>query len=53
MWILQEKLIDKLRVSTKNVNSSRKIRVSTIQEKLIGKLRVSTKNVNSSRKINW
>jgi hypothetical protein len=42
--ILQEKLTGKLRVSTKNRNSSRKIN---------GKLRVSTKNGDSSRKINW
>jgi hypothetical protein len=35
MGILQEKLISKLRVSTKNED---------FQEKLIGKLRVSTKN---------
>jgi hypothetical protein len=42
MGIIQEKLIGKLRVSTKNGDSSRK---------LIGKLRVSSKNGNSSLKI--
>jgi hypothetical protein len=55
MGMLQEKLIGKLRVSTKNGNSSivnwlGKLRVSN---KIIGKLRVSTKNENFSRKIDW
>jgi hypothetical protein len=55
------KLIGKLRFSSKNGNSSRKIDWKTksfdkwgfFNIKLIGKLRVSTKNGSSSRKINW
>jgi hypothetical protein len=45
MRIFQEKLIGKLRVSTKNGDSSILL--------IFGKLRVSTKNGDAARKIDW